>query len=171
MKRVLGIDQSMSSTGIVIFEDKSLIHHEILRTSKNDKNPLDLFIRVNEISGGIKNICIEYSVDSVVIEGLGFGAVGNATRNLAGLQFCIVTTLVGHLNIEPIIIAPTSLKKQATGNGKASKDDMVEAVKGVDQAFYDVLVSTPKTKGRYDLADAFFLGYIFGDWECTTTKQ
>lgn len=152
----LGIDQSFTSTGIWISdEDGKRVHHEIIATKKDKEDSLTNFKRARVIADTISDIIDRFpDIDTVVIEGLGFGASGNATRNLAGLQFMIIDDLIerGNINIE--IIAPTSLKKVATGRGNAKKEEMYECC---PQHVKDIVDQIPKTKGKYDLVDAYFL--------------
>jgi Holliday junction resolvasome RuvABC endonuclease subunit len=94
--------------------------------------------------------------DFIALEGLAFGMTGNATRDLAGLQFSIITVAryIDLINIE--IVTPLSVKKFATDNGKAKKEDMIAAL--------PILVGDmfrergfKKTTGLADLADAYFI--------------
>lgn len=160
--RVLGIDQSFTSTGLVVFEDNLLIYKDIFSSSKKNGDIHQIFERVIEVKNRVIQVCIEHHIDKVNIEGLGFGARGDATRNLAGLQFGIVCDLIEKLNIRPMVIAPTSLKKKATGSGKATKEEMVSSIQLIDGNFHEYLLSIPKTKGRYDLADAYWLAKLYG---------
>lgn len=152
--RYLGVDQSYTSSGIVIMDDDNkLVHSEIFKTSKDE----DVFIRAWNISEKIVALIKEYGVESVSIEGLAFGSVNaNATRDLAGLQFLIVTKVRLVLGLPIEIIAPTSLKKFATTSGKATKKDMIAALP-------PEVLETFKAKGfrvttgLADLTDAYFL--------------
>lgn len=148
----LGIDQSYTSSGIVVLQGDTLIHFSVFKTKKEE----DVFLRSWNISEQIVAIINEYSVDSVSIEGLAFGMMGNATRDLAGLQHMIVNK-VRQITKKPIIIVPPlTLKKFATGDGKAKKkqvietlpDDVISAFKGEGYKL---------TTGLADLADAYFL--------------
>jgi hypothetical protein len=56
----------------------------------------------------------------------GFGQGGFAKSTLYGLE-CQVVEVAAELGLEPITVAPTTLKKFATGSGKATKDQMRDA--------------------------------------------
>ncbi|MGY2463238.1 hypothetical protein [Vreelandella sulfidaeris] len=59
-----------------------------------------------------------------------------------------------HASIDVAVIAPTALKKAATTSGRADKQMMLDAVPADDR---EQLSKIGKTKGRYDLADAYHL--------------
>ena len=144
--RVIGIDQSFTSTGVWC-PDFNLI----VKSNKED-NIYDRAIYVaNELSYTVK----EYKPTKVVLEGIPFMARSNVTRDLAGLQFLIIDrmTKLGYvLNESLTIVPPTALKKFATGSGKATKRDMINALPaGVRENFSE------RGKAHEDLADAYFL--------------
>jgi Holliday junction resolvasome RuvABC endonuclease subunit len=153
----LGVDQSYTSSGIVIFdvnlETTTVIHTEIFKTPKE----MDIYQRAWKISMHIVDLCIKHSVQFVAIEGLAFGMRGDATRDLAGLQFTIITQLMCEHNIPVTVITPKSLKKFATDNGKATKKDMINALPPeVLEVFKGQ--GYKLTTGLADLADSYFLG-------------
>jgi Holliday junction resolvasome RuvABC endonuclease subunit len=148
-----GIDQSTTSTGVFI--DTPTPFYELINTKKDLENPLDIFARCLEISNHVNATLLTHLPTVVNIEGLGFGAVGNATRNLAILQGVIVCGIIQtypHITIN--IIPPTALKKFATGDGRAKKDGMYAALPDEVKALF---AGVRKTKGLYDLTDAYFL--------------
>ena len=157
-EKTAGIDQSLTKTGVVIFDNDSqtMIHHEVIETKLNKADALDSFQRVAEIASRIEFLCDIYSVSSVRIEGLSYASIGQATRTLAGLHYVIVDRLI-RASIEVAVIAPTALKKAATGSGRADKQQMLDAVPEDDRK---QLSKFGKTKGRYDLADAYHLACI-----------
>lgn len=97
----------------------------------------------------------------VNIEGLGFGSVGDNTRSLAGLQFLMIDSLLTindnyacYVTPSIEVIPPTTLKKFATGNGKADKNGMFDSLPEETKERYTKVL---KTKGRSDLTDAYWL--------------
>lgn len=153
-KIILGIDQSFTSTGIVVLHKNTFLHHE--RFVSN--HMLDEYDRADEIANHLVNIAAQYNPDTVAMEGISFGSRGDATRKLSGLLYLIVVHMRS-LNINPIIIPPKTVKKCATGKGNASKEDMLAALpSNVRHRFIEA--GYMKTKGLYDLTDAFHIAQV-----------
>lgn len=154
----IGIDQSLTSTGVCVYDSLSQeVSFEIIPTKVDKSDELSVYRRVSEISNRIRKIVDEAKPDIIVIEGLAMGGVpGNSARNLAGLQFTIVDKILEREDNDTSlkIVPPTTLKKFATGKGNAKKEQMFEAL---PEEMQEVLIGTPKTKGRFDLTDAYFL--------------
>lgn len=153
----LGLDQSLTSTGWYImapgYED-----HGTISTSREKDNPLDSYTRVLFMADAIRDLIMEHKVDVLVIEGLGFGAKGNATRDLAGLQYHIICSVLRMpRKVRIAVIPPTTLKKFATDNGRANKEDMFDALPDMTK---EVIKKYPKSRGRYDVTDAFYLSIL-----------
>lgn len=142
----------------MIFDNDSqmMVHHEVIETKLNKVDALDSFKRVAEIASRIEFLCDLYSVSSVRIEGFSYGSLGQATRTLAGLHYVNVDRLM-HASIDVAVIAPTALKKAATGSGRADKQMMLDAVRENDR---EQLLIVAKTKGRFDLADTYHLASL-----------
>jgi Holliday junction resolvasome RuvABC endonuclease subunit len=154
MQRILGVDQSYTSSGFcVIDESGSVIEFGTFKSAK----AMDVYDRATQVATFIADKAIEHNVKRVNIEGLAFGIRGDATRDLAGLLFTIITTLRKRCGTAPVtVIAPTSLKKSATGSGKSDKAAMIAAVPAdVMQEFIEAKYK--KTTGLADLCDAYWL--------------
>lgn len=150
--RILGIDQSYNSCGVIILEGEQLVHAERFVSNKDT----DIYQRAWDIANKVSEVAVKFNVDFVAIEGLAFSKFGDATRDLAGLQFVIITTLRFINNYEVIVISPNAVKKVATGAGNASKDMMVDALPNEIKAHFDTM-KLKKTTGLYDLTDAYFI--------------
>lgn len=155
---VMGLDQSYTKSGIVILEkgNPNMIHYEKYSSDTNK----DIFERAWDISQHICELVKIHHVEKVYIEGLAFGSRGNATRDLGGLQFTVVTQLrFAGLQVPVEIIAPTTLKKYATGNGgkTTKKEDMINALPPHIKNKFLVDLGVKKTTGLDDMADAFWL--------------
>ena len=156
--RVMGIDQSLTSTAyVVVNEDKEVLSSGVIRTTKEDSLPNRCIAISNSLQEATLMHWAEDDEFMVSIEGLSYGSIGSATRNLA--------VLMGHIQSEMFMgddnwleTPATSLKKFATGNGRAEKVDMLEAV---PEDFRDYIKAnykkTGKQSGLTDLPDAYWL--------------
>ena len=148
----MGIDQSFTSSGIIILNNDDIIHSECFKTNKKANS----FNRAHVITMRIKELIEEHNPDIIAIEGLAFGMRGNATRDLAGLQFVIVTYIQEVLFKEVDIISPLTVKKFATGSGNSKKEEMISHLpEEVLQLFLSTGVK--KTTGLADLTDAYWI--------------
>jgi len=151
----MGVDQSFNSCGIAVIDrDGKLVHSQVIGSDKRQS----VYQRSWSILKEIEKIIVERGVRHVAIEGLAMAMSGNATRSLAILQGVIVTNLnynppSGH-PLDPVrIVAPTSLKKFATGSGKAGKADVIAALPIEIRLTW----SLHHRQSLDDLADAYFL--------------
>lgn len=157
----MGIDQSLSCTGVVLHQveddgSRAVVYSETISTTKDpSKSPIaDTIIRSKIIADKLLDIQICWQPDYIALENLSYGSVGSATRNLAVL-FGVICTTMGLQ--DPNAVPPTTLKKFATGNGKATKKEVLEAIDQEDPAFYNFLTKVTLKGGRHDLADAFWI--------------
>lgn len=150
----LGVDQSYSSCAWVLTdESKQMKEFGVIKSDKTQ----DTFVRALNISLALSKVVTEYNVTNFHIEGLAFAMRGDATRDLAGLLFTIMAVLnLNHTDLVKQMVPPTSLKKFATGSGKADKKEMISALpEDVRLSFTDK--GFKKTTGLTDLADAYWL--------------
>lgn len=151
---VMGVDQSLTGTGIVIKRGKYVIHYEVFRTKKTfDDIYQDTLFRANLIAERIVVLRNQFAVKVISMEGLSLGSIGNATRTLAML----LGYIQGRLRIVPYIVPIGTLKKFATGNGNADKDAMFNRLAEANPDFFTYVRYMTKAKGKYDLADAYWL--------------
>ena len=152
----LSIDQSYTHCAYVVTDGaKQMIDFGMLVSDKQQtiyKRALDLSLKI----GGLY---LKYQPEEIRLEGLAFGMRGDATRDLAGLLFSIIT-VVSHLHVFDNfkIISPKSVKKRAV-NGKATKKEMIAALPlDIKQKFTDA--NYKLTTGLSDLADAYWISQV-----------
>ena len=151
--RVLAIDQSFTSCGIVILEDGEVLYAEKYVSDVDT----DMFARAWEVSDRVLELERKYKTDFVAIEELAFNAKGNQTRNLAGLQYTIVTRLRFVEKKDIRVIHPTKVKKHATGKGNSKKELLLDVLP--EKALnYFLSLGVKKTTGLTDLCDAYWIG-------------
>jgi hypothetical protein len=128
--RVVGLDLSLSSTGIAHPDHDYDPHGYSL---PKDAPVIDRIARIVHLRDRILTAVMPAGPDSrrgpfastpplVVIEGFSFGSPQGATE-AGGLGWIIRLALHEH-SIPFAIVAPATLKKFATGKGNAGKDDM-----------------------------------------------
>lgn len=158
MAKVLGIDQSYNNSGYCLADDdtKAVLAFGTIRSDKTDNT----YERALNVALAISRLVESHNPSSVNIEGLAFGIRGDATRDLAGLLFTIVNVLKLKHPLLPVReYAPTSLKKRATGSGKAQKTDMINALpEHIRNEF--VKAGFKKTTGLADVTDAYWLSQM-----------
>ncbi len=125
---VIGLDLSLTGTGIVKLRDGKIIEQKLIKSKPVGDLPLDELKRIVIIRDSIVRE-IEADVNSVIqlvaIEGLAFMARNTtALVQLAGLNYMIREKL-HFLKIPFVIVAPTSLKKFVTGKGNIAKEMML----------------------------------------------
>ena len=150
----MGVDQSYTSTGVVILDDDNEI---IFTTTIHSNKNKDIYDRAAHVASMIRSVASDHLISEVFLEGLSFGSTGNVTRNLAGLQFLIIDYLKRE-DIEYTIIAPPTLKKFATGNGRAKKDEMLACAPDPVQSL--LIGAYKKSKGLFDVVDAYWLAQM-----------
>lgn len=150
----IGIDQSYTSTGFVVLnERKDIIYADIISSNALD----DIFKRAWIISEEIMDRIGYFSPSEIVLEGLAYSMRGNASRDLAGLQFIIVSKIKFILKREVTIVSPTTIKKFATGKGRSTKIDMLAVLPKKIYTYFAQDKKFKKTKGLNDVCDAYFL--------------
>lgn len=164
----IGIDQSFTGCGVVVLNAQGEMIGFSLTKTKKGEYP-DMFERAHVITKNVLNVVEQYPDSFVALEGLAFGSVGNATRDLAGLQFTMVTSLRYQLNKSETIFTPTTVKSKATGKSrKITKADMIAATPvEILKQFTDS--GYKKTTGLADLADAYWIARLCLDKHVPTT--
>lgn len=153
--RILSIDQSLTHCAWIVWEDNLIYDYGVISTTNIDKD----HIRIMKIIEQLNNIILDNNVEVVVLESLSFGSISTSVRVLAGLYYNILI-LSEINNLEYQDLTPTSIKKFATGSGKAKKQDMWKALPDNIKTKFE---KTHKTiaSGKYDLADAYHIGNMY----------
>ncbi|MDC0644049.1 crossover junction endodeoxyribonuclease RuvC [Crocinitomicaceae bacterium] len=150
---ILGVDQSLTNTAYILMEQLPTGKYKILEYGVIQTKPdgsmakiASTLKRVRTIRAKLRPLAAR--ADHVWLESLSFSSTGNATRDLAMLFFAIQDDFKAQW------VAPTTLKKLATGKGNTKgKQAMFDALPPAAQRVFG---SIPKSKGRFDLADAFW---------------
>jgi hypothetical protein len=123
--RIIGLDLSLSSTGVAIYTPG----HVEVRRAYSKAQGSTLANRADRLIGLLGEIG-DHTIgsDLVVVEGPSHGqARQGGQHDRAGLWWMVVYGL--HLNGTPVVeIPPACVKKYATGKGNSSKDEVLAAV-------------------------------------------
>lgn len=124
MSNYIGIDASSKSTGICILDDMGrLVKLYTIQPSKK----LTEMERLLCIRDALRDILTTYTaVTSGAIEGYSYGSIHKAftLAEIAGT----IKVVLADAGVETLIVAPKQLKKFATGNASASKQDVKDAI-------------------------------------------
>lgn len=151
--KILSIDQSYTNTGYCVLDETEMLDCGLISSSKDD----DIFKRAFNIAYQLVTLADSHQPTILALEGLAFSMRGNATRDLAGLQFTIVNAL--RINGYPVtIVPPNVVKKTATGKGNAKKEVLLEALPEQIRYHFEENVGAKKSRGLYDLTDAYWIG-------------
>lgn len=157
---VIGIDQSLTASGVVILHDGDLVYHCVIKSCKADG---DNFQRVENISTAIMLIVNKYKPDYAVIEGLAMGARAGMLGDLGGLQHVILSKIKYGYKCPMDVIPPKTLKKLATGTGNADKWMMFDALHYIVRETFVANYKFSKRENKgisgtgFDATDAFHL--------------
>lgn len=177
----IGIDPSINCTGVCVHESDTNTHKyymivgkctKKMKEFKNDNvqiieygkfnsqsedytiREVDKTLNVYNICTIVKDIIDQHEPDLIQMEGISYGSKGSAAlADLAGLNFALRLSILDK-DVEFNIIAPTSVKKFAVGNGGVEKDVMVASWKKLDKNVSDI--TDIKVD---DLADSYFISH------------
>lgn len=113
---LLGLDISLTSTGYSNHGFTSLI-------KIGSRGPQRLY----EISNMVIDVCIEYEIDAVILEGYSFASRNSQAHSIGELGGCIRMRLWEN-KIPYIEVPPKSRAKFATGKGNAGKTEVISAI-------------------------------------------
>jgi crossover junction endodeoxyribonuclease RuvC len=132
VKRVAGVDLSLSKTGVALLDHETRwdLNTSTIPTKPHPKGDLwALWQRMDTIRAAVCTAVHGSSL--VVIEGPSFASVGSASKDLMGLWWLVYDGLVDQRHFI-VVVPPSSLKKWATGKGNAGKPQVAI---GVDRTF------------------------------------
>lgn len=132
---IIGIDQSLTCTGITIWDGEfswSTISTE--KTKGTIAPSIDYTRRLMLITDQVGTIIKERKIELIAIEGMSFSSTGAVVFELGGLSHQLRAKFV-ELGVDFIVVPPTTLKKFWFGKGNAKKEEMHQAT--IDRG-YDI---------------------------------
>ena len=147
----IGIDQSYTGFGLVVLDETGHCHQKSLLKYPSSKYKSDSERLLKIYQDLVDFFFIHQSSGAeivVAMEGYAYGAKLNREKlgELGGIVKLAVQLV---LLTDPISVPPTTLKQYVTGNGRASKDDMVSGVQQWDPEVTD-----------HNVADAYGLAHM-----------
>lgn len=122
--KFVGLDLSYVGTGLIVIDSRGkILEQKLIKTSSD----LETEDRLIEIEKQIKFIPNIVGLAFVYIEGPSYASIGNQMLQMGALNF-FVRIFLRKKKVDFKIVAPPTLKKWVTGNGRASKEDMLESV-------------------------------------------
>ncbi|KJL45591.1 hypothetical protein [Microbacterium trichothecenolyticum] len=147
-----GIDLSLRSTGLVMFDGETW-DKATIETTPKDSTPGSFLDRVDDIADQIINWCDPRQGDVLCLEGPALQAKSAQLDRMFALWWLVYKRLREH-HAEPFVVQAQIIKQLATGKGNASKEA--------------VLIQTVKRLGRFvdvenfDESDAAWLAVAAG---------
>lgn len=124
----VGIDPSYSSTGFVVLDQES--NTPLVAVTIRAGNPKDPFIkRMQRLLDRISELMIHLDRENTLVcmEGAAFASEFGAFK--LGKLSGVLEYYLGSNNIPYCLVAPTYVKKVATSNGAATKDQVIAGVR------------------------------------------
>lgn len=128
---VLGIDPSLSGTGLAVLEIKSIESAHLLysRTVKTDSKQ-SMSVRLAEISRAVTKALVDYPVDHVAIEEIIYVQNIRIALKLGAAQGAVITA-AGLSKLPVFEYSPRRIKQAVVGFGRASKEQMSRQMSGL----------------------------------------
>lgn len=163
--KLMGIDQSLTSTAFVILENNNIINEHIISTKPEDG---DIIERAMIIANVIVNSVLTTKPDLIAIEEPIHAKNANITIKLSILYGVIIAKLkdveinsaISSYKPKIVPINVSELKLKTTGKGNASKDDMKLSIHPSIIESWEL-----KYKKIDDLVDAYSLAKLLEDNE------
>jgi crossover junction endodeoxyribonuclease RuvC len=155
---VLGIDLSLTGTGVVCLENGQIISQLLIKSTPNEKTTVAEMNRIKDILDKIESSISSNIFEAVAVEGVSFASKRTVSLSqLSGLNYLVRYNFIFDKwknNLKDInkllIVPPTVLKKFITGKGNSKKDVMLlETYKRYEMSF-----------DNDNLCDAFGLAQI-----------
>lgn len=122
---VIGIDLSLTCTGIAIITPDEVTTQRVVSRGKADATLEQRTMRLHNLALDISNTVWDSQPALVLIEAPAFSRSNPGMHDRSGLWWMIVQMLDSLVVVE---VTPGSRAKYATGRGNASKDDVLSAV-------------------------------------------
>lgn len=160
---VLGFDTSLTATGAVAmdYESGELVGACVFQT--DPKTPLVTRLAgLNVVTAGwVQQVIAGYGSANIAIEDGISHRNGATTRKLAMAWTAVALAAFNTNGIPPMEVNVTEVKRMATGNARASKEDMIDAALAQWDNFASLAQPAAHTS---DVADAAWVAEVARQW-------
>jgi Holliday junction resolvasome RuvABC endonuclease subunit len=160
---ICGIDQSLTSTALVIFNlnSEEVLATYLIKTKNKDtklKTEYPKEERIKSIRDEVEIILKKHSVEYVFLEGLSLNNKNSrSARDLAGLFYSLIILCLD--NFIPYEFYPPTTVKAFACKGNSSKEEVFSKIPEEVREMFNK-IKAKKTTGLYDLSDAYFIGKL-----------
>lgn len=159
MAAFIGLDLSLTSTGVAIITDAGIATRSFESEKLSPPKQKDTLRQRHERTVGLVGEVMQFITDTVgydepheiCVEQPSYASSGGSGWDRAGYWWLLTDALWDAYDITPVEVAPTSLKVYVTGDGKSSKAQMIATLARLHP---DVDLKTD------DEADAFGLALV-----------
>lgn len=123
---VMGLDLSLTSTGIAVIDGATITLAKVASKGKDVDDLVTRSRRLNAIGAAILDLVQIHSPELIVIEGPSMSSKFGHAHDRSGLWWLIVMRLMRSVVV--VEVPPSNRMKYATGKGQASKDVVLTAV-------------------------------------------
>lgn len=145
MKRIIGIDPSISTTGYGIIEKNHSDHKAIAYGTISPPTRQNIYKRLAYLYDGICQIIVKYHPDEMAIEEA-FFSKNARTALVLGQARGVILLAAAHQNLDCFEYSPRKIKMSVVGNGNASKEQV--------QYMVTSLLLLSETPAEFDITDA-----------------
>lgn len=125
--RIVGLDLSLTATGVGIIQDAEISTHTIKSKGVKDASLLERRGRLAALRSEIGGFVMD--ADLVCVEQPAYSSTTGHMHDRSGLWWLVVEWMMGGLWSPAVVeIPPQAVKMYATGKGNAGKDDVLAAV-------------------------------------------
>jgi len=126
--RIIGVDFSLTATGVAVIDGDNATTTSTVKTRRDDGTIDGFAQRCASITRGIIEVSDIQASDIVLIEGPALHAKSSALDRMFGGWWLVACALQLCVERPVVVIMPTQRAKYATGKGNASKDAVLLAV-------------------------------------------
>lgn len=123
--RVMALDAALNHTGYVIHDGSRITEVGVIKV----KGSLSTQEKLLEIGARIARLIFRHAVDRVVLEGCYNARNAKTAHQLSMVHGAIMLT-AANCGVDVTTIPPATIRKRVAGSGKATKEQVAQAVVG-----------------------------------------